>query len=77
MPISITAQYAAAVAGGRVERDPAQLAVVEKLARLEGECIFAALARKVDRIELIGEPETAINMAAHGYDELPIRLHPA
>jgi len=51
--------------------------VGQSLARLEGECIFAALARKVDRIELIGEPETAINMAAHGYDELPIRLHPA
>lgn len=47
------------------------------LARFEGECIFAALARKVDRIELIGEPHTAINMAAHGYDEVPIRLHPA
>jgi cytochrome P450 len=51
--------------------------VGQSLARLEGECIFAALARKVDRIELIGEPQTAINMAAHGYDELPIRLHPA
>lgn len=51
--------------------------VGQSLARLEGECIFAALARKVDRIELIGEPQTAINMAAHGYDELPVRLHPA
>ena len=51
--------------------------VGQSLARLEGECVFAALVRKVDRIELIGEPETAINMAAHGYDELPIRLHPA
>ena len=51
--------------------------VGQSLARLEGECIFAALARKVDRIELIGEPETAINMAAHGYEQLPIRLHPA
>jgi cytochrome P450 len=47
------------------------------LARFEGECIFASLARKVDRIELIGEPRAAINMAAHGYDEMPIRLHPA
>jgi 4-methoxybenzoate monooxygenase (O-demethylating) len=51
--------------------------VGQSLARLEGECIFAALARRVDRVELIGEPQTAINMAAHGYDELPIRLHPA
>jgi cytochrome P450 len=51
--------------------------VGQSLARLEGECIFAALARQVDRIELIGEPVAAINMAAHGYDELPIRLHAA
>jgi 4-methoxybenzoate monooxygenase (O-demethylating) len=51
--------------------------VGQSLARLEGECMFAALARKVDRIELLGEPEPAINMAAHGYEKLPIRLHPA
>ncbi len=51
--------------------------VGQALARLEGECIFAALARKVDRIELLGEPETAVNMAAHGYSRLPIRLHAA
>jgi cell division protein ZapE len=46
MPSSITAQYAAAVAGGRVERDPAQLAVVERLARLEYEIVEHRLARK-------------------------------
>jgi cell division protein ZapE len=46
MPSSITAQYAAAVAAGRVERDPAQLAVVEKLARLESEIVEHRLARK-------------------------------
>ena len=46
MPSSITGQYAAAVAAGRVERDPAQLAVVERLARLEDEIIEHRLARK-------------------------------
>jgi 4-methoxybenzoate monooxygenase (O-demethylating) len=51
--------------------------VGQALARLEGECMLEALARKVDRIELIGKPETVINMAAHGYDKLPIRLHAA
>lgn len=51
--------------------------VGQALARMEGECIFAALARKVDRIEMIGAPQTAINMAAHGHDKLPIRLHAA
>jgi cell division protein ZapE len=46
MPSSITGQYAAAVAAGRVERDPAQLAVVERLARLEDEIVEHRLARK-------------------------------
>jgi len=46
MPSSIIAQYAAGVAAGRVERDPAQLAVVDRLARLEGEIIEHRLARK-------------------------------
>ena len=46
MPSSITGQYAAAVAAGKVERDPAQLAVVERLARLEDEIVEHRLARK-------------------------------
>ena len=46
MPSSIIAQYAAGVAAGRVERDAAQLAVVDRLARLEGEIIEHRLARK-------------------------------
>ena len=46
MASSITAQYAAGVAAGKVERDPAQLAVVDRLARLEGEIIEHRLARK-------------------------------
>jgi cell division protein ZapE len=46
MSSSITAQYAAAVAAGRAERDRAQLAVVERLARLEGEIVEHRLARK-------------------------------
>jgi cell division protein ZapE len=43
---SITARYAAAVAGGRVERDAAQLAVVDKLAKLEAQIVEHRLARK-------------------------------
>jgi cell division protein ZapE len=46
MPSSITAQYAAAVAAGRVERDAAQLTVVERLAQLEGDIVEHRLARK-------------------------------
>ena len=46
MASSITAQYAAGVEVGKVERDPAQLAVVDRLARLEGDIIEHRLARK-------------------------------
>jgi cell division protein ZapE len=46
MASSITAQYAAGVEAGKVERDPAQLAVVDRLARLEGDIIEHRLARK-------------------------------
>src|SRR5579863_2490790 len=46
MAISITAQYAAGVAAGRVGSDAAQLAVIEKLARLEVRIAEHRLARK-------------------------------
>jgi cell division protein ZapE len=43
---SVTAQYAARVAAGEIERDPAQEAVVYKLARLESRIAEHRLARK-------------------------------
>ena len=46
MASSITARYAAAVAGGRVEHDPAQLTVVDMLGRLETQIVEHRLARK-------------------------------
>jgi len=46
MASSIKARYAAGVAGGQIEPDSAQLAVVDKLARLEGEIAEHRLARK-------------------------------
>ena len=46
MAISITARYAAAIAAGRVESDAAQLAIVDKLARLEARLAQYRLARK-------------------------------
>jgi cell division protein ZapE len=46
MTNSITARYTAAVAAGRVERDAAQLAVVERLARLETRIARHRLAHK-------------------------------
>jgi cell division protein ZapE len=46
MPNSVTAAYAAAIAAGRIERDAAQQAVVDKLARLEARLVESRLARK-------------------------------
>ena len=46
MASSIAGQYTAGVAVGKVERDPAQLAVVDRLARVEGDIIEHRLARK-------------------------------
>jgi cell division protein ZapE len=46
MPSSITARYAAGIAGGMVERDAAQLIIVDRLARLEARIAEYRLARK-------------------------------
>ena len=46
MASSITARYAAGVAGGRVEHDLAQRTVVEMLGRLETRIVEYRLARK-------------------------------
>jgi cell division protein ZapE len=46
MASPIIARYAAAIAGGGIEPDAAQLAVVERLARLEGRIVEHRLARK-------------------------------
>jgi cell division protein ZapE len=46
MASSVTARYAASLAGGRVEPDAAQAAMVEKLARLESRIAEYRLSRK-------------------------------
>ena len=46
MPLSVKSQYAALVAAGEIERDPAQEQVVEMLAALEGRLREHRLARK-------------------------------
>jgi cytochrome P450 len=47
------------------------------LARLEGECILAALAKRVRRIEVTGEPRRRYNNTLRALASLPVRLHPA
>ncbi|MBF6174968.1 cytochrome P450 [Nocardia blacklockiae] len=47
------------------------------LARLETQAILRALIERVDRIEVAGEPEWAMNNIIHRYARLPLRLFPA
>ena len=46
------------------------------VARLEGELLLGALARRVSAIELDGEPERMLNNTLRGLTRLPIRLRP-
>ncbi len=47
------------------------------LARLEGECLLAALARRVARIEITGAPRRRHNNTLRGLESLPVRLVPS
>jgi 4-methoxybenzoate monooxygenase (O-demethylating) len=47
------------------------------LARLEGELLLSALARKVVRIEITGEPRRRLNNTLRGLASLPMRFHAA
>jgi cytochrome P450 len=47
------------------------------LARLEGECVLAALAQRVARIEITGAPRRRYNNTLRGLASLPVRLHAA
>jgi len=59
MTSSITARYATGVAAGKIERDVAQLAVVDRLARLEARLAEYRLARKSSSLGwLFGSRET-------------------
>ena len=48
--------------------------VGQMIARLEGELLFAALAKRVARFELAGEPVRRINNTLRGFDKLPVRV---
>jgi 4-methoxybenzoate monooxygenase (O-demethylating) len=53
------------------------MCVGQLVARLEGETILTALARRVARIELDGEPRRRFNNTLRGLDHLPVRIIPA
>ena len=49
--------------------------VGQMIARLEVEVLLAALARKVSRIELAGEPVRQLHNTLRGFERLPVRFH--
>jgi cytochrome P450 len=53
------------------------MCVGQLLARVEGEAILAALARRVERWEITGEPRRAYNNTLRGLESLPVAVHPA
>ncbi|MEU1994209.1 cytochrome P450 [Nocardia gamkensis] len=47
------------------------------LARLETQAILAALLERVERIEIAGRPQWAMNNIIHRFENLPLQLFPA
>lgn len=50
--------------------------VGQHIARLEGEAVLTALARRIDRIELAGEARRRHNNTLRAWESLPVRVHP-
>ncbi|WP_298368501.1 cytochrome P450 [uncultured Bradyrhizobium sp.] len=53
------------------------MCVGQLVARLEGEVMMAALARRVARIEISGEPKRLFNNTLRGLSSLPVEITPA
>jgi cytochrome P450 len=49
--------------------------VGKPVARIEGEALLGALARKVGRIELDGEPQMHLNNTIRSFESLPVTFH--
>jgi 4-methoxybenzoate monooxygenase (O-demethylating) len=49
--------------------------VGKPVARIEGEALLGALARKVGRIELDGEPRRHLNNTIRSFESLPVTFH--
>jgi 4-methoxybenzoate monooxygenase (O-demethylating) len=53
------------------------MCVGQLLARLEGEVMLAALARRAAALEIAGEPRRRYNNTLRGLASLPVAIHPA
>jgi 4-methoxybenzoate monooxygenase (O-demethylating) len=49
--------------------------VGKPVARIEGEAVLGALARKVGSIELVGEPKRHLNNTVRSFESLPVTFH--
>ena len=49
----------------------------QHVARVEGELVLSALVRKLDSIEIAGEPKRRLNNTLRAWDSLPVTLRPA
>ena len=45
------------------------------MARIEGEAVLGALARKVGRMELDGAPQRHLNNTIRSFESLPVAFH--
>jgi cytochrome P450 len=50
--------------------------VGQSVARLEGELVFTAIAKRVNRIEIMGEPKRRLNNTLRALESLPVRFVP-
>ncbi|MDH6256886.1 cytochrome P450 [Bradyrhizobium sp. BR13661] len=53
------------------------MCVGQLVARLEGETMLSALARRIEKIEIAGEPKRRFNNTLRGLDSLPVAITPA
>ncbi|MGY4511108.1 cytochrome P450 [Bradyrhizobium sp. USDA 3650] len=53
------------------------MCVGQLVARLEGETMLAALARRIAKIEITGKPQRRFNNTLRGLDSLPVSITPA
>ena len=47
------------------------------LARMEGTALLSSMARRVESIELVGEPRRRLNHAIRGLESLPVTVKPS
>jgi 4-methoxybenzoate monooxygenase (O-demethylating) len=51
--------------------------VGQTVARVEAEIVLTTLARRVERIELTGQPQRKLNNTLRAWSNLPVTIHPA